>query len=88
MREIQLPLTLFGEENEKSFSLEYERKAFFLQDIAGVILPGGGDIAPYYYGQDSCAEGTVEPWVDAMQFAILHRAIQQELPVLGICKEI
>ena len=58
-----------------------------LELIDGLMLAGGADIDPRSYGQPAHAEtaGTV-PERDAFEIALARRAIEQDLPVLGICR--
>jgi putative glutamine amidotransferase len=55
--------------------------------IDGLILAGGNDIDPRYYGAEPHPEtnGTV-PERDRSELALARRAIERELPVLGICR--
>jgi putative glutamine amidotransferase len=55
--------------------------------IDGLILAGGHDIDPSFYGADSHPEtrGTV-PERDRMELALTLRAVERDLPVLGICR--
>jgi putative glutamine amidotransferase len=58
-----------------------------LELIDGLLLAGGADIDPGSYGQPAHAEtvGTV-PERDAFEIALTRRAIELDLPVLGICR--
>jgi putative glutamine amidotransferase len=58
-----------------------------LELIDGLMLAGGADIDPRSYGQPAHAEtiGSV-PERDAFEIALARRAIEQDLPVLGICR--
>ena len=55
--------------------------------IDGLVLTGGADIDPAFYGQQAHAE-TVDtvPERDAFEIAIVCAAIERDLPVLGICR--
>ena len=55
--------------------------------LDGLILAGGADIDPAFYGQDAHPEtvGTV-PARDAFEVALTRAAIERELPLLGICR--
>jgi len=54
---------------------------------AGLVLSGGEDVDPARYGMDpSPALGTVNRRRDEVEFAALEYALQQQLPVLGICR--
>jgi putative glutamine amidotransferase len=58
-----------------------------LEMIDGLVLAGGADIDPGSYGQEAHAEtdGTV-PERDVFEIALARAAIEQDLPVLGICR--
>ena len=55
--------------------------------IDGLVLTGGADIDPAFYGQQAHAE-TVDtvPERDAFEIALTRAAIEREKPVLGICR--
>jgi putative glutamine amidotransferase len=58
-----------------------------LELIDGLMLAGGADIDPLSYGEPAHAEtvGTVAER-DAFEIALTRRAIELDLPVLGICR--
>ena len=58
-----------------------------LQLIDGLVLAGGADIDPGSYGEHAHAEtvGTV-PERDRFEIALAAAAIEQDMPVLGICR--
>jgi putative glutamine amidotransferase len=55
--------------------------------IDGLMLAGGADIDPAAYGAEPhpMTVGTV-PERDAFEVALVRRAIERDLPVLGICR--
>ncbi|MBP7865483.1 MAG: gamma-glutamyl-gamma-aminobutyrate hydrolase family protein [Acidobacteria bacterium] len=55
--------------------------------VDALLIPGGDDIAPDRYGQaaDPRLE-TVEPALDALEFALYKAARDRGMPVLGICR--
>jgi putative glutamine amidotransferase len=55
--------------------------------IDGLVIVGGADIDPAFYGQ-TAHEQTVEtvPERDAFELALVRGAIDRDLPVLGICR--
>ncbi|HEY4279192.1 MAG TPA: gamma-glutamyl-gamma-aminobutyrate hydrolase family protein [Conexibacter sp.] len=55
--------------------------------LDGLMLAGGADIDPASYGAERHAE-TVEtvPARDAFELAMVRRALERELPLLGICR--
>ncbi len=58
-----------------------------LERLDGLVLAGGADIDPSAYGARPHAEttGTV-PARDRVELALARRAIELDLPVLGICR--
>jgi putative glutamine amidotransferase len=55
--------------------------------VDGMILAGGADIDPSSYGAEPHAEtkGTV-PERDAFEIALARRAIDRDIPLLGVCR--
>jgi putative glutamine amidotransferase len=58
-----------------------------LDRVDGLMLAGGADIDPSAYGEPPHPEtiGTVPPRDDA-ELALTRRAIERDMPVLGICR--
>jgi len=58
-----------------------------LELIDGLMLAGGCDVDPASYGARPHAETSgTWPERDRFELALTHRAIERELPVLGICR--
>ncbi len=55
--------------------------------LDGLILAGGVDVDPSFYGQtpDPHTLGTV-PERDSFEIALARRALERDLPLLGICR--
>ena len=51
-----------------------------------LILPGGGDITPAFFGEHINGSHDIDTELDILQFQALEYAVRQKLPVLGICK--
>ena len=51
-----------------------------------LLLPGGGDLEPWRYGQENTASRGLEPERDALELHLLERFTRQKKPVLGICR--
>ncbi len=51
-----------------------------------LLLPGGGDITPAFFGQTDHGSRHIDTELDILQFEILSRFAAQKKPVLGICK--
>jgi putative glutamine amidotransferase len=56
--------------------------------LDGLLLPGGRDIAPVMYGQAAHPQTNpkADPVEDGAELALLERALNARLPVLGICR--
>lgn len=52
----------------------------------GLLLPGGGDITPAFFGQQNQGSRTIDTELDIIQLQALNIFLQQKKPVLGICK--
>ena len=55
-------------------------------DCCGLLLPGGGDVEPWRYGQENTASVSMDPARDEMEFTLLDQFTAARLPVLGICR--
>lgn len=55
-------------------------------DFDGLILCGGGDIAPERYGEDNKGSYSIDPERDAVELALAKAYISAGKPVLGICR--
>jgi putative glutamine amidotransferase len=56
--------------------------------VQGLVLTGGSDIDPRYYGQtpDPLVDGVADPERDAFEFELLEHAEHADLPILAICR--
>lgn len=52
----------------------------------GLILPGGGDITPAFFGQQNHGSRKIDTELDILQLQMLDLFIKWKKPVLGICK--
>lgn len=62
--------------------------AALVRECAGLVLTGGGDVDPRWYGRDdarSLVRGVVEQR-DRMEFDAIRTAGDLGLPVLGVCR--
>ena len=55
-------------------------------EIDGVLLSGGGDVDPARYGEPNVASDDIDVERDELEIALIGRALEQDLPVLGICR--
>ncbi|MCM1268615.1 MAG: gamma-glutamyl-gamma-aminobutyrate hydrolase family protein [Bacteroidales bacterium] len=51
-----------------------------------LLLPGGGDITPAFFGQKDHGSRNVDTALDILQFTALSRFVADGKPILGICK--
>lgn len=62
-----------------------------LGDIAAchcLLLPGGGDITPAFFGERNHGARSIDTELDILQLQALDFCIKKRIPVLGICKGI
>ena len=58
-----------------------------LDVLDGIVFSGGADIEPARYGQGGHPATTgIESFRDDYEFQLLERALERDLPVLGICR--
>lgn len=55
-------------------------------DATHLLLPGGSDITPAFFGQTDHGSHHIDTELDILQLDILARFTAQKKPVLGICK--
>jgi len=56
-------------------------------EIHGVLLTGGGDVDPVFYGQDrEPSIQDAEPGRDEFEIDLARRAMEADLPLLAICR--
>ena len=52
----------------------------------GLILPGGGDITPAFFGERNTASKNIDTDLDIIQLQAFEAAYRNHIPILGICK--
>jgi putative glutamine amidotransferase len=58
-----------------------------LEDLDGVLLSGGEDVDPAHYGEERHPKvNAVTPEHDAFELALARAALEQGVPILGICR--
>ncbi|MEW6447140.1 MAG: gamma-glutamyl-gamma-aminobutyrate hydrolase family protein [Bacillota bacterium] len=68
-------------------SLSMELAAAALERVHGLILSGGGDIDPSYFGEEPLpSTKKITPRRDAFEIAVARAALIRQVPVLGICR--
>lgn len=68
--------------------LDEEELGAVLERLDGILLPGGGDVAPAAYGGDEQATTIrdVDIRRDEAEFRLLRQALAGEKPLLAICR--
>lgn len=51
-----------------------------------LLLPGGGDITPAFFGEQNHGSRRIDTELDILQLQALDFCIKKRIPVLGICK--
>ena len=51
-----------------------------------LLLPGGGDVDPAFFGEENRGSLHIDPALDQAQFTLLDAFIRLNRPVLGICR--
>jgi len=55
--------------------------------VDGLLLPGGWDVDPSFYGERRGEEvGDTDPELDGTELALFRQARERHIPVLGICR--
>src|SRR5260370_40466488 len=58
-----------------------------LPDVDGLLLPGGWDVDPAFYGEQKDEKvGPIDRDLDETELRLFNQAREQEIPVLGICR--
>ncbi len=57
-----------------------------LAGVDGLIIGGGDDIQPALFNGEVVAEARLDPARDALERRLVPEALQQDIPVLGICR--
>ena len=52
----------------------------------GLLLPGGGDITPAFFGEHVNGSRNIDTRLDILQLDALEHALRKSIPILGICK--
>lgn len=73
---------------ELGVSFEVSLHPLNIARFDGLLLPGGGDINPDFYGESVTASSNINTVLDEQQFSILHQFVLAKKPILGICKGI
>lgn len=57
-----------------------------VEQIEGLLLPGGADVSPAYYGEQPHPTVESRPDLDALEIPLTQLALDRDLPILAICR--
>ena len=57
-----------------------------LASCDAVVLPGGGDITPAFFGEHNNGSKNIDVELDILQLQAVEHCLRYHLPLLGICK--
>lgn len=64
-----------------------ELAGVLLERISGLMLTGGVDVDPYYFGEEPLpGQRNIEPYRDKLEISLVERALKHNMPILGICR--
>ena len=58
----------------------------YSDDCAALLLAGGGDVHPRFYGQEVRGSTMIDEARDEREIAAIRRFADEERPILGICR--
>jgi len=60
-----------------------------LDMVDGILFTGGGDVDPVHFGEAPSSKlGSINPIRDEMEIELCRKALDKNMPVLGICRGI
>ena len=63
--------------------------ADYLSMLRGLLLSGGGDVDPCYFGEEPLPGcGEITPQRDAMEIELVRLALEWDMPVFAVCRGI
>ncbi|MEE9324645.1 MAG: gamma-glutamyl-gamma-aminobutyrate hydrolase family protein [Dehalococcoidia bacterium] len=57
-----------------------------LDSLQGLLLTGGDDIDPFYYGDPPTRHSSPDRERDAFEIPLVQAALKRDMPILGICR--
>ena len=61
--------------------------AYLLERVDGLLVTGGLDVHPFYYDEEPNQKlGAILPNMDLFHIEAIRKAVEMQMPVLGICR--
>ena len=57
-----------------------------IAECDALLLPGGGDINPAFFGKKNCGSRNIDTELDILQLQAFILCMKKGIPILGICK--
>lgn len=70
------------------YTLPLDSALLVLESCQGLLLTGGPDVYPAWYGQegDTAKCGVFDRRRDTLEFRLIEKALSMDIPILGICR--
>ena len=70
------------------YHMPLDSALILLDRCSGLLISGGPDVYPGRYNQasDTLKCGTIDFYRDTLEFALIRKAKETEMPILGICR--
>lgn len=69
------------------YQIEESDIAAYLDGLNGILVCGGVDVDPKYYGEKAHEKlGDVNHWRDTLELMVIRHAMERKMPILGICR--
>lgn len=68
-------------------SMPVSKAVKLLESCSGLVLTGGEDVNPAYYGKvDESSRCSMSPKRDTLELALIKKALDLKIPIVGICR--
>lgn len=68
-------------------SMPVAKAVKLLETCNGLIMTGGEDVFPAYYGKaEELSRCSTNPARDTLEFALIKKALELKIPIVGICR--
>ncbi len=70
------------------YSLSIDSALKMINTCDGLLVTGGEDVYPDYYGNisDTSRCGAIDHYRDSLEFALINFALKNKMPIFGVCR--